>query len=139
MAYPSAGENFWRSVTYGDGIFVAVSYTTWTEQVATFPDDQTWTGQSSAAGNNWMSVTWGNRTFVAVAKSGIGNRVMTSSSVGEQNQRGRQQLVSFVRLSQTFASSSSPPSALIMIIVICLPLLIAAIIDRSKCYRLQRK
>ena len=41
-----------------------------------------WTSQSSAADNEWFSITWGGPTgqekFVAVARSGTGNRVMTS-------------------------------------------------------------
>ena len=74
----SAADNYWRSVTYGNGLFVAVSYTGTGNRVMTSPDGITWTSRTSAADNQWTSVAYGNGLFVAVAASGSGNRVMTS-------------------------------------------------------------
>ncbi len=74
----SATDNDWRSVTYGNGLFVAVSNSGTGNRVMTSPDGITWTSRASAADNNWQSVTYGNDLFVAVAISGTGNRVMTS-------------------------------------------------------------
>jgi hypothetical protein len=75
----SAADNNWRSVTYGNGIFVAVAASGTGNRVMTSPDGITWTARTSAADNSWNSVTYGNGVFVAVATSGIGNRVMTSA------------------------------------------------------------
>jgi hypothetical protein len=71
-------DNAWRSVTYGNGLFVAVSSSGTGNRVMTSPDGTTWTSRTSAADNNWTSVTYGNGLFVAVSSSGTGNRVMTS-------------------------------------------------------------
>ena len=74
----SAADNSWFSVTYGNGIFVAVAYSGSGNRVMTSSDGITWTPRTSAADNHWYSVAYGNGIFVAVAISGIGNRVMTS-------------------------------------------------------------
>ena len=74
----SAVNNQWLSVTYGNGLFVAVAGDGTGNRVMTSPDGITWTSRTSAADNTWWSVTYGNGLFVAVAGSGIGNRVMTS-------------------------------------------------------------
>jgi hypothetical protein len=74
----SAADNTWRSVTYGNGLFVAVSNFGTGNRVMTSPDGINWTIRTSAADNGWNSVTYGNGSFVAVAVSGTGNRVMTS-------------------------------------------------------------
>jgi hypothetical protein len=74
----SAANNGWHSVTYGNGLFVAVAYSGTGNRVMTSPDGITWTIRTSAADNWWTSVTYGNGLFVAVAYSGTGNRVMTS-------------------------------------------------------------
>ena len=74
----SAADNYWRGVTYGNGLFVAVAYSGIGNRVMTSPDGINWTTRTSAADNDWRSVTYGNGLFVAVASSGIGNRVMTS-------------------------------------------------------------
>ena len=71
----SAAEvNQWYSVTYGNGLFVAVAFDG-TNRVMTSPDGTTWTARAAAEANNWLSVTYGNGLFVAVAVSGT-NRVM---------------------------------------------------------------
>jgi hypothetical protein len=77
-ARTSAADNQWFSVTYGNGLFVAVSSSGTGNRVMTSPDGITWTARTSAADNNWHSVTYGNGLFVAVAFTGTGNRVMTS-------------------------------------------------------------
>ena len=74
----SATDNGWNSVTYGNGLFVAVAETGTRNRVMTSPDGITWTSRTSAADNSWNNVTYGNGLFVAVAYSGTGNRVMTS-------------------------------------------------------------
>jgi hypothetical protein len=87
MADPAPGEtwtarsaaeaNSWRSVAYGNGVFVAVSMDG-TNRVMTSPDGVTWTARSAAEANAWWSVTYGNGMFVAVATDGA-NQVMTST------------------------------------------------------------
>ena len=74
----SASENdSWNSVTYGNGVFVAIA-SIGTNQVMTSPDGFTWTSRLAAAMNEWSSVTFGEGIFVAVSTTGTGNRVMTS-------------------------------------------------------------
>ena len=79
----SGDNNRWYSVTYGNGLFVAVAIEGLGNRVMTSPDGINWTYRTSAAdSNSWSSVTYaivnGNGLFVAVAYSGSGNRVMTS-------------------------------------------------------------
>ena len=74
----SASNNNWRSVTYGNELFVAVSSTGTGDRVMTSLDGIVWTSQSSAADNEWRDITYGNNLFVAVSSSGRGDRVMTS-------------------------------------------------------------
>ena len=74
----SAADNNWLSVTYGNGLYVAVANTGTGNRVMTSPDGITWTIRTSAADNNWYSVTYGNGLYVAIGASGTGNRVMTS-------------------------------------------------------------
>jgi hypothetical protein len=76
----SAADNGWYEVTYGNGLFVAVSLDGAGNRVMTSPDGITWTSRTSAADNFWTSVTYGNGLFVAVSYTGVGNRVMTSPS-----------------------------------------------------------
>jgi len=74
----SAADNYWYSVCYGNGLFVAVAYEGDGNNVMTSPNGVDWTIRSSAADNDWISVCYGNGLFVAVAYPGAGNRVMTS-------------------------------------------------------------
>jgi hypothetical protein len=74
----SAADNQWFGVTYGNGLFVAVSNTGTGDRVMTSPNGIDWTIRTSAANNSWLGVTYGNGLFVAVAITGTGNRVMTS-------------------------------------------------------------
>jgi gliding motility-associated-like protein len=77
-ARTSAADNSWISVTYGNGLFVAIAGSGTGNRVMTSPDGITWTARTSAADLGWFSVTYGNGLFVAVATTGTGNRVMTS-------------------------------------------------------------
>ena len=77
-ARTEAAANQWKSVIYGNGMFVAVSINGTGNRVMTSPDGVAWTSRTSAADLEWQSVTYGNGLFVAVAASGTGNRVMTS-------------------------------------------------------------
>lgn len=70
----AAAVSTWYSVTYGNGLFVAVSSS---GLVMTSPDGITWTSRTAAAASTWYSVTYGNGLFVAVAGSGS-PQVMTS-------------------------------------------------------------
>jgi uncharacterized repeat protein (TIGR02543 family) len=74
-AAAAAEANGWRSVTYGNGLFVAVA-DNGTNQVMTSPDGITWTARVAAEANTWFAVTYGNGLFVAVASGSDG--VMTS-------------------------------------------------------------
>ena len=74
----SAADNDWRSVTYGNGLFVAVARSGNFNRVMTSPDGTSWTVRNTPVNNNYESVTYGNGLFVAVAITGTGNRVMTS-------------------------------------------------------------
>ena len=65
-------------MTFGNGLFVAVSNDGSGNRVMTSPNGITWTSQTSAADNSWTSVTFGNGLFVAVSATGTGDRVMTS-------------------------------------------------------------
>ena len=77
----SAADNAWRSVIYGNGLFVAVAVSGTSNRVMTSPDGITWTIRTSAADNAWRAVTYGNGLFVAVAETaGTGNQVMTSDN-----------------------------------------------------------
>src|SRR5690606_21150331 len=76
-AHPAAENNEWRSVTYGNGKFVAISQSG-TNRVMTSVDGETWTAHPAAETNSWGSVTYGNGKFVAVSGSGT-NQVMTST------------------------------------------------------------
>ncbi len=74
----NATNNWWESVTYGNGLFVAVASDVVDNKVMTSPDGINWTSRTIPVNNAWYSVTYGNGLFVAVADSGTGNRVMTS-------------------------------------------------------------
>ena len=79
----SAADNQWRSVIYGNGVFVAVSLGAGEagNRVMTSPDGITWTIRTSPD-SGWTSVAYGDGLFVAVSYTGTGNRVMTSGQIG---------------------------------------------------------
>lgn len=68
-------DGTWNSVSYGNGVFVAVSDD---GKVMTSPDGITWTARIAAANNAWVAVTFGNGIFAAVSRTGTRNRIMTS-------------------------------------------------------------
>jgi hypothetical protein len=72
----NATDDSWVDVTYGNGLFVAVSNSS-NSNVMTSPDGITWTLRTGA-GNNWRAVTYGGGLFVAV-KNTSDNQIMTSS------------------------------------------------------------
>ena len=72
---PMAEALWWRSITFGGGLFVAVSNG---NDVMTSLDGITWTRRTPSSRISWWSITYGGGLFVAVASSGAGNRVMTS-------------------------------------------------------------
>jgi hypothetical protein len=74
----SAADNDWIGVTYGNGLFVAVSYTGSGNRVMTSPDGINWTTRTSAADNFWIGVAYGNGIFVAVSAGGGGDSFMSS-------------------------------------------------------------
>ena len=63
----SAPSGTWTSVTYGNGLFVAVGSSS--TAVMTSPDGLNWTPNNSAPSGTWTSVTYGNGLFVAVGSS----------------------------------------------------------------------
>jgi hypothetical protein len=73
----AAEQNPWYSVTYGNGLFVAVAIGG-ASRVMTSPDGANWTPRAVADASRWQSITIGDGQFVAVAIDGA-NRVMTSS------------------------------------------------------------
>jgi hypothetical protein len=78
----SPTNNNWRSVTYGNGLFVAVAGSVSGNGVMTSPDGITWTARTSPTDNIWRSVAYENGVFVAVSYTGTGDRVMTSGAIG---------------------------------------------------------
>ena len=74
----SAPSSHWKSVTYGNGMFVAVSVVS--PYVMTSPDGINWTARTAPA-SLWKSVTYGNGMFVAVGQynGSSSTYVMTSS------------------------------------------------------------
>ncbi|MFU1797046.1 tail fiber protein [Paenibacillus azoreducens] len=77
-AQKSTADIDWRSVCYGNGLFVAVARSGTGNRVMTSSDGINWTSQKSPADNDWRAICYGNGLFVAAANSGTGNRVMTS-------------------------------------------------------------
>lgn len=63
----------WLSVTFGNGLFVAVG--SYSNITATSPDGMTWTTNALPSISYWDSVAYGNGVFVAIA---IGNTAATS-------------------------------------------------------------
>jgi hypothetical protein len=75
----SAADNYWISVTYGNGLFVAVAFTgTSGNRVMTSPDGITWTLRATPADYYWEYVAYLNGQFIAVSADGGNKQVMTS-------------------------------------------------------------
>lgn len=75
----SSGDNAWKSVAFGNGVYVAISDTAGTaNQIMNSPDGVIWTAQTSAADLQWSAITFGAGVFVAVSQNGNPTQVMTS-------------------------------------------------------------
>ena len=62
----------WQTVTYGNGLFVAIGFSNTPEPQAVViasPDGNVWT-RGTIPNGNWSSVTYGNGFFMAVSKNG---------------------------------------------------------------------
>jgi hypothetical protein len=84
VARTSVNEsNAWFSVTYGNGLFVAVA-NSGTSRIMTSQDAVTWTAQTSTSTEamTLTSVTYGNGLFVAISTTGVGKNYMITSSNG---------------------------------------------------------
>ncbi len=57
----------WNSVTYGDGKFVAVAYSS--DKAAYSEDGINWTVSTMPSSESWKSVTYGNGKFIAVVQN----------------------------------------------------------------------
>jgi hypothetical protein len=63
---------FWYSVTYGNGLFVAVGQLADSNTIMTSPDGLTWTLRGSlTTSDSWSSVIYAGGKFVAVGLSGV--------------------------------------------------------------------
>lgn len=70
----------WRSIAYGNGVFVAIA--TSTTSAATSTDGITWTARTLPSAATWAAVTFGNGVFVAVGGSGAASTVAATSPDG---------------------------------------------------------
>jgi hypothetical protein len=77
-----AANNWWKDITYGNGLFVAVSDTGSGNRVMTSPDGINWTSRSSAMNATFTGVAYGNGVFVAVASGGVVGGVFMTSPDG---------------------------------------------------------
>jgi hypothetical protein len=73
----AAQQNLWRSVTYGNGKFVAVA-DNGTNRIMTSSNGVSWTAVAAPQQNQWTSIAYGNNTFVSVGHSAGTDGVMTS-------------------------------------------------------------
>ena len=80
-AVVAAEQNAWRSVAYGNGVWIAVSQGGTNRVMRSTNDGVTWTAVVAAEQNQWFSVAYGNGIWVAVAIDGT-NQVMRSIDDG---------------------------------------------------------
>jgi hypothetical protein len=80
-AVAASEANSWRSVAYGNGVWVAVSSDGTNRVMRSTDDGVTWSAVAAAEANNWYGVAYGNGVWVAVAGDGT-NRVMRSTDDG---------------------------------------------------------
>jgi hypothetical protein len=74
----AGSANQWKSVAYGNGMFVAVSSSGTGNRVMTSPDGITWTSRTSAADYSWSHIIYANNLYVA--SSSGSTYVMTSAN-----------------------------------------------------------
>ncbi|AFM13026.1 InlB B-repeat-containing protein [Turneriella parva] len=72
--------NIWRSVAYGNGVFVAVAQNG-TNQVMTSSDGITWSPQNASEATSWMIVTYAASKFVAIAFGGINPAMISADGI----------------------------------------------------------
>ena len=70
-------DNSWRSIAYGNGVWVAVANSGTNRVMRSTNDGLNWTAHSAAGLSSLHSVAYGNGVWVAVAYSGT-NRLMRS-------------------------------------------------------------
>ena len=80
-AVAATEANAWSSVAYGNGVWVAVSFSGTNRVMRSTDDGVNWTAVAATEANSWRSVAYGNGVWVAVANSGT-NRVMRSTNDG---------------------------------------------------------
>jgi len=74
----AANINKWIGVTYGNGLFVAISWEGREDnRVMTSPDGFNWTSRKAPKAS-WAKITYGNGMFVAVAADSTNKNIMTS-------------------------------------------------------------
>jgi hypothetical protein len=87
---PAGDLTAWRSVAYGNGVFVAVASNGTNKLMRSTNNGATWTAVAQPSTSQWVSVTYGdpspgdfpNGVWVAVAQGGTGSRVMRSEDDG---------------------------------------------------------
>ena len=78
----STQQNQWRSVSYGNGLFMVVAQNWDNNTIMRSTDNrQSSTSFPSPEQNQWRSITYGNGVFIALASSGD-NRIMCSLDNG---------------------------------------------------------
>jgi hypothetical protein len=77
----AAEANSWRSVAYGNGVWVAVSSDGINRVMRSTNNGTSWSAVAAAEANFWYSVAYGNGVWVAVSIDGT-NRIMRSTNDG---------------------------------------------------------
>ena len=80
-SYTPSTSSGWRSVAYGNGIFVAVGEIggAGTGDIMTSQDGATWTSQTTPVTAEWTSVAYGNGIFVVVSDEDFAKDRLTST------------------------------------------------------------
>jgi outer membrane protein OmpA-like peptidoglycan-associated protein len=79
----SSSGSQWKSVTWGNNKFVAISDTGFNDRVMTSPDGVTWTYAQAIHNGNWSSIAYGNNLFVVTASNpGMSSDYVMTSSDG---------------------------------------------------------
>jgi len=73
--------NDFRSIAYGNSVWLAVASTGTNRVLRSTDDGVTWSAVAAAEANEWQSVAYGNNVWIAVASTGT-NRVMRSTDDG---------------------------------------------------------
>ena len=77
----AAEQNFWESVAYGNGVWVAVASSGTNRVMRSTNNGVTWSAVAATEQNPWKSVAYGNGVWVAVSQAGT-NQVMRSTNDG---------------------------------------------------------